>query len=190
MLIAMSCQRLIIHARKKSAHFILGVFLLVAPISLLADQESRAQHLARSEVGPRGQQYEQAAAKFFGIKPTDEFWHEAPLSTQIASALSIEDRTRPLYPFRGGIGDRMILVTGCRIHSCDDKAAIVLDGAGNIIAGATISRKCFSQCSPTPILSIYRIGNTMPEHIEDALVGWARAKVPLIEEIRRIDLSK
>jgi hypothetical protein len=93
-----------------------------------------------------------------------------PVSRQIDECLSIPGDTKSLP-------DGDTLVSGCRQHSCDEKAAVITGHGGKAIAAALINFHCTKQvsaCENAPHLTIFvRTKNNRPALTKE-LQAWAK----------------
>lgn len=111
---------------------------------------------------------------FFGTMRGDFFLPRHLISQQVMLGLSIPD---PLPKQRSvTVPDGMTLISGCRLHSCDEKAAVVVDGRGNVSGAALINFRCrpSGMCWKEPILTIFLRHND--DKVATTFRDWAEIK--------------
>lgn len=125
----------------------------------------------------------------FGQQRADLVLPGQPLERQLRELLSGPPEAPVQLP--GGL----LLEAGCRLHSCDEKAAVISAGAGGRVLGIAARHfRCHAgsrgqtQCERAPTLSIWivrhgRAAGREPE-VTEALRAWGRAAGYRSEETR------
>lgn len=106
---------------------------------------------------------------------------DALVSSQILQSIGIPDRTERL-------DDGNYLLSGCRMHSCDEKAAIIANPDGKMVASALIHFHCHVvrggevDCDSAPRLTLFLKSDPHRDILSQELKSWAR-RVATVSEI-------
>ncbi|WP_277965030.1 hypothetical protein [Pseudomonas sp. RIT-To-2] len=143
-------------------------------------------------------EYKKPIEVFFGGMSGSYIPGSKMVGAQVIDALTIQDDVRPIVARSSATSAGSTLLTGCRQHSCFEKAAVVLDAEKNVLAAALISYKCqmlngspkHATCDKTPTLTIFT-----PPHSEEVnsktLENWGLTKSPNIPiEYKAVAKSK
>ncbi|MDR6116306.1 MULTISPECIES: hypothetical protein [unclassified Sphingomonas] len=122
--------------------------------------------------------FQQALAQFLGRdgrKRISLLYHNGRLIDQVKAVLGGPPDARRDLP------DGSHLFTACRVHSCDEKGAILLDPQGEIHAIAVISYHCGrgpKPCESLPQLDLFVRNRKAIDGAQRHLSQWAHAVVP------------
>ena len=115
-----------------------------------------------------------AVRQALGSVRGDYFVPNRPVSAQILMGLGVPDPVKH-------IADGNDLLSGCRPHSCDEKASVIVTPAGAMLAAGLIYFRCdppgaSKDCAPGPHLAIFLKRNDDRPTLARELRDWAARK--------------
>lgn len=108
--------------------------------------------------------FEEAVGDFFGAERGEFFWTDGPVSEQAIAGLG--GPPNDLERLRGGL----VMGSACRAHSCDERAAVIVQCPSTIVAVGVKHFPCVFEnaegpCDLIPTFTIFSV-----------LEEWARAE--------------
>ena len=110
----------------------------------------------------------------------------ARVSDQILESMGIPNKTTRLP-------DGNFLLSGCRVHSCDEKSAIIATPEGAVVAAGLIHFQCHMarrgivDCADAPHLTLFVKPNSDRDVLSGELESWARREAVIaVIETRRL----
>ena len=114
----------------------------------------------------------------FGAMRGSYLMPDALVSEQILESMGVPDQTF-------GLSDGNYLVSGCRVHSCDEKSAIIANSDGTPMASALIHFHCHVakhgvvNCDVSPRLTLFLKPSSDQVLLSQELEAWASSKAAI-----------
>jgi hypothetical protein len=118
--------------------------------------------------------FEEAVDDFFGAERGDFYWEGGPVSEQVIAGLG--GPPNDLERLRGG----MVMGSACRAHSCDERAAVIVQCPSTIVAVGVKHFPCAfehagGRCDLIPTFTIFSAPGA-PDLARERLEEWARTE--------------
>lgn len=118
--------------------------------------------------------FEEALDDFFGAERGVYYWADAPVSEQVLSGLG--GPPNDLERLRGGL----VMGSACRAHSCDERAAVIVQCPSTIVAVGVKHFPCAFEraedpCDLIPTFTIFSAPGA-PGLARERLEEWARTE--------------